>query len=170
ALTLQYSTSFCLVRHRYESPAAATSNTDVPARNTLTFFSLYMHLAPFATYAGNREPYRIKITAKDLRVRDQASLDSAVLGTLNKNAELEVISLCEVKSGNIIYAFADAILRTGSAKGAGGVTLDPGSRFWLAISKVTNSVQGSSKEMFAEFVVSKDARRPQWWPANNRVL
>ncbi|MEZ5511324.1 MAG: hypothetical protein R3F47_15765 [Gammaproteobacteria bacterium] len=170
AQTLQYSTSFCLVRHRYESPAAAASNNDAPARNALTFFTLYMHLAPFATYAGNREPYRIKISAKDLRARDQASLDSTVLGTLNENAELEVISLCEVKSGNSIYAFADAILRKGSAKGAGGVALAPGSRFWLAISKVTNSAQGSSKEMFAEFVVSKDARRPQWWPAGNRVL
>lgn len=170
AQALQYSTSFCLVRHRYESPAAAASNNNAPARNALTFFTLYMHLAPFATYAGNREPYRIKISAKDLRARDQASLASTVLGTLNKNAELEVISLCEVKSGNSIYAFADAILRKGSAKDAGGVALAPGSRFWLAISKVTNSAQGSSKEMFAEFVRSEDARRPHWWPANNRVL
>jgi predicted chitinase len=54
---LQYSTSFCLVRHTYASPhkrpttAAASSAPDQGPQNTLVFYSLYMHLLPYVGYA-----------------------------------------------------------------------------------------------------------------------
>jgi predicted chitinase len=60
AQTLKYSTSFCLVRHAYASPrkrpvAPATPTTtpraDQGPQNTLVFYSLYMHLQPYAGYA-----------------------------------------------------------------------------------------------------------------------
>ena len=66
AQTLKYSTSFCLVRHAYASPhkrpvaPAAPAKSAAPAtpaasdqgpQNTLVFYSLYMHLQPYAGYA-----------------------------------------------------------------------------------------------------------------------
>lgn len=83
AATLNYSTSFCLVRHRYESPhkkppaapagagTATPANSTAPAstpttsaqpaapatandqgpQNKLVFYTLYMHLLPYAGYA-----------------------------------------------------------------------------------------------------------------------
>jgi predicted chitinase len=60
AQTLKFSTSFCLVRHAYASshkqplaPAAPAKSTatDQGPQNTLMFFSLYMHLQPYAGYA-----------------------------------------------------------------------------------------------------------------------
>lgn len=59
AQTLKFSTSFCLVRHAYASPhkqplapAAPAKSTapDQGPQNTLVFFSLYMHLQPYAGY------------------------------------------------------------------------------------------------------------------------
>jgi len=60
AQTLKYSTSFCLVRHAYASPhkrpdtpaaPASTAAADQGPQNTLVFYSLYMHLQPYAGYA-----------------------------------------------------------------------------------------------------------------------
>ncbi|MGX6998917.1 glycoside hydrolase family 19 protein [Caballeronia sp. KNU42] len=58
--TLKYSSSFCLVRHAYASPhkrpdapatPATTAAADQGPQNTLVFYSLYMHLQPYAGYA-----------------------------------------------------------------------------------------------------------------------
>ena len=60
AQTLKYSTSFCLVRHAYASPHKRPAGSATPAtpagadqgpQNTLVFYSLYMHLQPYAGYA-----------------------------------------------------------------------------------------------------------------------
>jgi len=49
---LQYSTSFCLIQHDYESPANAENGANKGKKNKLTFYSLYMHLAPYSVYAS----------------------------------------------------------------------------------------------------------------------
>ncbi|WP_198021451.1 lytic transglycosylase domain-containing protein [Burkholderia sp. WSM2232] len=45
-----YSTGFVLVRHRMTMPRAPGSTAAQPADETLTFFSLYMHMADWSTY------------------------------------------------------------------------------------------------------------------------
>ncbi len=53
-----YSTGFVLVRHQLTMPAAPGSTTAQPADETLTFFSLYMHMADWATYLANGDLVR----------------------------------------------------------------------------------------------------------------
>ncbi|MEB0080376.1 hypothetical protein QN386_25620, partial [Pseudomonas sp. CCI3.2] len=52
-LQLQYSTSFCLVRHTYQSPPNPEEGPDHGKQNSLTFYSLYMHLLPFERYPND---------------------------------------------------------------------------------------------------------------------
>lgn len=48
-----YSTGFVLVRHRLTMPRAPGSSAAQPADETLTFFSLYMHMADWSTYLSD---------------------------------------------------------------------------------------------------------------------
>lgn len=48
-----YSTGFVLVRHKMTMPPAPRSTTAQPADETLTFFSLYMHMADWSTYLAD---------------------------------------------------------------------------------------------------------------------
>ena len=65
--TLQYSSSFCLVRHHYQSPANASEGPEQGQTNQLTFYSLYMHLTPYAAYAQPTEA----TVQQDLSPREQ---------------------------------------------------------------------------------------------------
>lgn len=49
---LQYSSSFCLIQHEYESPANTEEGANKGKKNKLTFYSLYMHLAPYSVYVS----------------------------------------------------------------------------------------------------------------------
>jgi len=48
-----YSTGFVLVRHKMTMPPAPGSTAAQPADETLTFFSLYMHMADWSTYLAD---------------------------------------------------------------------------------------------------------------------
>ncbi|WP_157381760.1 lytic transglycosylase domain-containing protein [Burkholderia ubonensis] len=48
-----YSTGFVLVRHKLTMPRAPGSSGAQPADETLTFFSLYMHMADWSTYLSD---------------------------------------------------------------------------------------------------------------------
>ncbi|MGF6612387.1 hypothetical protein OKW45_007375 [Paraburkholderia sp. WSM4175] len=77
-----YSTGFVLVRHKMTMPAAPGSTTAQPADETLTFFSLYMHMADWSTYLADGTLDRpgwwpgvtaFRIGAKDTQVGGGAS-------------------------------------------------------------------------------------------------
>ncbi|MEX3899160.1 pesticin C-terminus-like muramidase [Paraburkholderia youngii] len=53
-----YSTGFVLVRHKMTMPPAPGSTAAQPADETLTFYSLYMHMADWATYLANGDLVR----------------------------------------------------------------------------------------------------------------
>ena len=53
-----YSTGFVLVRHQMTMPAAPGSNAAQPADETLTFFSLYLHMADWSTYLSDSKLVR----------------------------------------------------------------------------------------------------------------
>ena len=109
---LPFSTSFVLVKHRLElppvpsAPAAEASETEeaAPASSALTFYSLYMHLADWASYSNADAPtppaffgetlYSVKADkASDgvlgLRVR-AAARDGAVTALLPKGTKVKV--------------------------------------------------------------------------------
>ncbi|WP_345891117.1 glycoside hydrolase family protein [Burkholderia sp. Ax-1719] len=48
-----YSTGFVLIRHKMTMPPAPGSTAAQPADETLTFFSLYMHMADWCTYLAD---------------------------------------------------------------------------------------------------------------------
>lgn len=60
---LQYSTSFCLVRHKYQSAPNPEEGPNVGKHNELTFYSLYMHLLPFDRYPNDDPAYDKRVMA-----------------------------------------------------------------------------------------------------------
>ncbi|MDA8482642.1 hypothetical protein NNO07_06135 [Pseudomonas resinovorans] len=53
AKKLKYSNSFCLIRHEYRSPPNPEEGANHGKQNTLTFYSLYMHLLPYNHYRSS---------------------------------------------------------------------------------------------------------------------
>lgn len=165
---LRYSTNFCLVRHRYVSPPAKGSAGAPGQTNQLTFFSLYMHLAPLSAYeTDTAQGHRIKITASGLRVRDVASIGAASVGTIEQGAQLLVQELREIISDGKVYAFARATLQTQSIHYVDKVRKSkPGDAVWVVI----NCVSPVKKEIYAEFIATPSASVPKWWPGKPRML
>jgi predicted chitinase len=77
-----YSTGFVLVRHKMTMPPAPGSSAPQPEDETLTFFSLYMHMADWSTYLADDKLDRpgwwlgvdaFRIKAKDTQIGGGAS-------------------------------------------------------------------------------------------------
>jgi hypothetical protein len=70
-----YSTGFVLMRHRMTLPPAPGSTGPQPSDETLTFYSLYMHLADWATYLSNdtlkRPGWWLGVEAYRIQGKDQ---------------------------------------------------------------------------------------------------
>jgi len=118
---LLLSTSFVLVRHRVEPG-------DTPASG-LTFYTLYIQLAPFAAYAAqgeglerkNRDAQRYYASADDV-------LAGRACGTLAKDT---VVTL----SDNIITRHSDGrqfteVTMAAETKNAAGITVPAGTKVW----------------------------------------
>ncbi|OLL31297.1 muraminidase [Burkholderia sp. SRS-W-2-2016] len=82
-----YSTGFVLVRHKLTMPRAQGSTAAQPADETLTFFSLYMHIADWCTYLADDSLDRpgwwlgvdaFRIKAKDKQVGDGGASGAVV--------------------------------------------------------------------------------------------
>lgn len=74
-----YSTGFVLIRHKVTMPPAPGNSGAQPADETLTFFSLYMHMADWSTYVADGTLARpgwwpgvdaFRIGAKDRQIGD----------------------------------------------------------------------------------------------------
>ncbi|WP_349921907.1 glycoside hydrolase family 19 protein [Aeromonas veronii] len=93
-ITLRTSPSFCLIRHHYEA-TEEVSGQQQPKRNTLTFYSLYMHIACKNAYQG--EPERHVLTGSGVAIYKATSnlqfqkVDR--LGTARKGAEVTLIGV-----------------------------------------------------------------------------
>jgi GH24 family phage-related lysozyme (muramidase) len=82
-----YSTGFVLVRHQLTMPPAPGNTTAQPADETLTFYSLYMHMADWATYLANGDLVRpgwwpgvdvFRIGSKDRQTGDSGAAGAFV--------------------------------------------------------------------------------------------
>ncbi len=90
AKDLQFSNGFCLVKHEYESPVNQQEGENNGKTNTLTFYSLYMHLADYSTYIAETESSvkTIAIT-KDTNARNTEDIAS-VIGKLKQGSIVQV--------------------------------------------------------------------------------
>ncbi len=79
ATDLKFSNGFCLIKHEYESPV-----------NPLTFYSFYMHLADYNTYAAESENTEKTIAiTKSTNARDTANIQR-VIGTLKSGSTIRL--------------------------------------------------------------------------------
>lgn len=166
---LKYSSGFCLVRHRYTSPENTSDGPRKGQKNELTFFSVYMHLAPMNAYpAATTSTYRIKIKASDLKVRERAEVGGNGIGKIQRGAELEIQALEEINSGGSNYLFATAKLCSGKIhyndtrrQSAVGDTVT----LALRQRKADNTTA-----WFADFVQDSAHATPVYWQGKKRAL
>lgn len=151
---LCYSTGFCLVRHDYASPVGSTGK-----RNTLTFYSLYMHLAAYSDYKDKVVKKTYKITEPRLRARSKPALGDDYLGYISIGAHIEVFETEDVKSGDAIYVFANGIIKSGNVKNsAGRVVTKIGDSVWIALEK-----KGNAADQYAKLVETDRKVQPCYW-------
>lgn len=90
AKDLQFSNGFCLVKHEYESPVNQQEGENNGKTNTLTFYSLYMHLADYSTYIAETESSVKTITiTKDTNARNTEDIAS-VIGKLKQGSIVQI--------------------------------------------------------------------------------
>jgi hypothetical protein len=164
--TLNYSTSFCLVKHRYESPKNQVEGPNNGKQNTLTFFSLYMHLLPYERYPVSDEEVkrRVKVTASSLRVRGENNLTSPSLGYIATGAELEIISVQSEYRTNTedtsTYELAEALILKGTVKDGNTFKAKAGDTVWLALS---HQSAGNLKKTFVADLPLPERKQPEYW-------
>lgn len=128
---LSYSSSFCLIRHDYASAVGASGTC-----NTLTFYSLYMHLAAHSVYSTAAASQTYKITESRLRARNKPELGDDFIGYISVGAQIDVSDVREVTGGGATYVFAKGTIKSGQVKNdAGKVPAKKGSVIWVAIEK-----------------------------------
>ncbi len=90
AKNLKFSNGFCLVRHDYESPVNQQDGEQNGKTNKLTFYSLYMHLADYSTYAAEtaQSVKTIAIT-KDTNARNADNVAN-VTGILKQASMVQI--------------------------------------------------------------------------------
>lgn len=116
---LQYSTSFCLVRHTYESPANTEEGPNLGKQNKLTYYSLYMHLLPFDRYPNNDPAYdnRVQINFGDRAARNvpMAEPGSKKIGMIRAGTHFDILEEREgaegyrFSKGRVVEAYASEL-------------------------------------------------------------
>jgi muramidase (phage lysozyme) len=154
-----YSTGFVLVRHRMTMAAAPGSTGTQPADETLTFYSLYMHLADWNTYLSNdglrRPGWWLGVKAWRIESKDQQAGGGA-RGTLVRTAPKAV--------GHGRFTAGETV---GFLPEASEVTIGDRHGAWGHISEIRagGMVSATSGAQFG----SDDLNAPWVRPANDRA-
>ncbi len=140
---LQYSSSFCLIQHDYESPENTEEGSNKGKKNKLTFYSLYMHLAPYSVYVPEKsgthdkkeiKQLKLKQTIRVRMVNDATPGTPPVLGHLgagsvvNLNGETAQFTVQE-QSGSHRYSFIKGVVSDTQGKTDSSVT--KGAIIWI---------------------------------------
>ncbi|WP_024643727.1 glycoside hydrolase family 19 protein [Pseudomonas syringae] len=162
---LKYSNSFCLVRHEYKSAPNPEEGANKGKQNKLTFYSLYMHLLPFARYPlSPAETPKPKVTMKvgDFRAYDTApapGVTTASCGQLAIGTKLEIIETAE--NGELTYAKGKIL--SGSVKQGATKKRVEGAEVWFAYLKNGEPYKNSvPKRIWLAGDVPERAR-PNYW-------
>jgi len=160
--TLKYSSSFCLVRHDYKSPA----NTQVTpsTRNELTFYSLYMHLLPFDRYSAvsdNSPLPRIRMIASGFSARSgiKDAINCEEYGSISAGAEIEILE----EHSDQIHAKGKLIkgVITGRTENQ---------EFWFAYKKNGNAYPRPNGDPSWKEVLPPERTRPGYWKGKVRAV
>lgn len=138
----------------------------VPESNTLSFFSLYMHLLPYEQFPlkDSASKRRVKVNATGLNVRKEANLTATTLGHVDTGAELEVISTTaqyrKQPGDTTTYELAQVKILSKGVKHAGKQTAKVGDTVWLALSKTET---GKAVERYTQDLPRSQLARPVYW-------
>jgi hypothetical protein len=164
AKNLDYSSSFCLVRHEYNSAPNPEDGANKGKQNGLIFYSLYMHLLPYKHYplAENEKPNPIvTMTVKDFKAYDDfpASNNFSYPGKLAKHTKLEILEKRSVE--NVTYAKGKIL--SGSVKHGSTKVRDVGQEVWFAYLKNDEPYQNSSHKAIWVADAIPERARPKYW-------
>lgn len=154
---LQYSSSFCLIQHEYESPANTEEGANKGKKNKLTFYSLYMHLAPYSIYVSAADNGQKLKAKKQLRLIQTICVrqgDDAAKGTPPSIGYLGANSIVDLsgetakftvqeQSGSHSYPFVKGLVSKTSGKTDSHIT--EGTSIWVVDSaKYTEHIDQST--------------------------
>ena len=167
--TLQFSSSFCLVQHDYESPANSDEGSNKGKKNKLTFYSLYMHLAPYSVYANKDSQVAKKDQKNQLKIKQairvrkgEAATQSAppVLGHLGIGSIVDLTGetaqfSVQEQSGLHSYRFVEGSVS--EVQGKTDATVTKGAVIWVVDdSKYTEHITPSS-------AIPSEMKPPAYW-------
>ena len=170
---LQYSTGFCLVKHDYVSPANNEEGENKGKTNSLTFYSLYIHLADFSAYHLNEDETTTAgtqyILEKNRNVRSTDDIQT-VLGVLGKDSVVEVAVGDSVERHLINqyhreYDFYKAKIISISAHGSDS-TLSVGSTIYITTEKLKSKSEAPKTLLFPAYwkgTVTAQTDRSNMW-------
>lgn len=153
---LQYSSSFCLIQHDYESPVNSEDGAHKGKKNKLTFYSLYMHLAPYSVYASAADDGQKSKAKKQLKLIQTIRVrqgDTAAKGTPPSLGYLGAGSIVDLsgetarftvqeQSGSHNYTFAKGVISKVCGKTDHHIT--KGTSVWVVDhAKYTQQVEAS---------------------------
>ena len=155
---LKYSTSFCLVRHEYESPANKESQGS--KTNSLVFFSLYMHILPYSDYKEESvgRARKLKVVNGGWPARDchMDDVKSRVIGSIPSGVEFEVLQEKPTADGK--YLFAQGRISKGGFSGAKEKDI-----VWFAIKELNDPIKNKEgKERLVE-IMPPERSIPSYW-------
>lgn len=164
AKNLDYSSSFCLVRHEYKSVPNPEDGPNKGKQNGLIFYSLYMHLLPYKHYplAENEKPNPIvTMTVKDFKAYDDfpASNNFPYPGKLAKHTKLEILEKRSVED----VTYAKGKILSGSVKHGSTKVRDVGQEVWFAYLKNGEPYQNSSHKAIWVADAIPERARPKYW-------
>lgn len=164
AKKLNYSSSFCLVRHEYKSAPNPEEGPNKGKQNKLNFYSLYMHLLPYKRYPlSPDETPKPKVTMQvnDFKAYDDVPETSGgpYPGKLATGTKLEVLE--ERNVGNVTYAKGKIL--SGSVKHGSQKVREAGSEVWFAYLKDGAPYQNSIPKRIWLADDIPERAKPKYW-------
>jgi predicted chitinase len=161
---LEYSNSFCLVRHDYKSPLNPEVGGNKDKFNTLTFYSLYMHLLPFNSYplAPEETPKaKVKMIVGDFQGHSSVpwELGNEPQGKIAKNTELEI----QDQKTNEGKTYAKGRILAGKVTKNGSTTKGVGDEIWFAYKENGESYKNSKGDSIYVETPIPERTRPGYW-------
>ncbi|MFJ3368187.1 chitinase [Pseudomonas sp. NPDC086251] len=171
AKKLKYSNSFCLVRHEYQSAPNPEEGVNQGKQNSLTFYSLYMHLLPYNHYRlSPEEQPKPKVT---MNVGDFYAYDVApaagpkppACGKLCSGTKLEILDRAE----NASVTYAKGKIIAGSVKDGVSKTRDVGAEVWFAYLDNGAPYRNTAGNKIWTADVLPERARPNYWHGRVRA-
>jgi hypothetical protein len=161
---LKYSNSFCLVRHEYKSAPNPEDGPNKGKQNKLAFYSLYMHLLPYARYplAPEETPKPVvTMNFGDYKGYDKAPWIPGAhsYGLIKKGTKLEILD--QAVEGAKTYAKGKIL--AGSVKSGSTKTRNVGDEIWFAFKENDIPYQNSQHKAIWTADKVPQRLRPNYW-------